>query len=287
MQARIIQELGVKPTIDPATEIKERVQFLRDYLVASKARGYVLGISGGQDSSLAGRLAQMAVNLLIDHPAYQGPTKDYEAFFVAVRLPHGTQKDEVDAQRALQFIRPDVTVTYNIKDAVDSATLTFQKSMGEDLTDYHKGNIKARMRMVAQYAIGGQKNLLVIGTDHAAESVTGFFTKFGDGGADILPLAGLTKRQGARLLKELGADPAIYLKVPTADLLDGNPAQADETELGISYDEIDNYLEGYPISNGCPGAHVGEEAARIIEARFLATRHKRAAPVTPTDTWWK
>ena len=60
--------------------------------------------------------------------------------------------------------------------------------MGESLTDFNKGNVKARIRMVTQYAIGGQKGLLVIGTDHAAEAVTGFFTKFGDGGADLLPL---------------------------------------------------------------------------------------------------
>ena len=76
--------------------------------------------------------------------------------------------------------------------------------------------------MVTQYAIGGQKGLLVIGTDHAAEAVTGFFTKFGDGGADLLPLTGLTKRQGRALLQELGADERLYLKMPTADLLDEN-----------------------------------------------------------------
>ena len=76
--------------------------------------------------------------------------------------------------------------------------------------------------MVTQYAIGGQNGLLVIGTDHAAEAVTGFFTKFGDGGADLLPLTGLTKRQGRALLQELGADERLYLKMPTADLLDEN-----------------------------------------------------------------
>lgn len=78
------------------------------------------------------------------------------------------------------------------------------------------------MRMIAQYAIGGQEGLLVIGTDHAAEAVTGFFTKYGDGGADLLPLTGLTKRQGRRLLEELGAPERLYLKLPTTDLLDEN-----------------------------------------------------------------
>ncbi|MBD4935857.1 ammonia-dependent NAD(+) synthetase, partial [Xanthomonas citri pv. citri] len=80
-----------------------------------------------------------------------------------------------------------------------------------------------RTRMIAQYAIGGQEGLLVLGTDHAAEAVTGFFTKYGDGGADLLPLTGLTKRQGRTLLKELGAPERLYLKEPTADLLDEKP----------------------------------------------------------------
>ncbi|MBX4298572.1 NAD(+) synthase, partial [Mycobacterium tuberculosis] len=90
----------------------------------------------------------------------------------------------------------------------------------DKLSDFNKGNVKARTRMITQYAIAGQEGLLVIGTDHAAEAVTGFFTKYGDGGAGRLPLAGLSKRQGRSLLKELGADERLYLKVPTADLLD-------------------------------------------------------------------
>ncbi|MDA4896369.1 NAD(+) synthase, partial [Streptomyces sp. MS2A] len=87
-----------------------------------------------------------------------------------------------------------------------------------------------RVRMITQYAIGGQNQLLVIGTDHAAEAVTGFFTKYGDGGADLLPLTGLTKRQGRSLLEELGAPERLYTKSPTADLLDEKPQQSDETE---------------------------------------------------------
>ncbi len=125
--------------------------------------------------------------------------------------------------------------------------------------------------MIAQYAIGGQEGLLVIGTDHAAEAVTGFYTKYGDGGADIVPLTGLTKRQGKRLLMELGAEESIYLKVPTADLLDHKPGQADETELGISYDDLDDYLEGKQVS---------PEVSEKVEKRYLATQHKREMPAT-------
>jgi NAD+ synthase len=146
------------------------------------------------------------------------------------------------------------------------------------LGDFSKGNVKARARMVAQYAIAGENGLLVVGTDHAAEAVTGFFTKYGDGGADVLPLTGLTKRQGRALLVELGAPERLYLKAPTADLLDDNPGQTDEANLGLTYEEIDNYLEG--------GA-VPESVATQIEGRYLTTEHKRRVPASPFDEWWR
>ena len=272
LQAKIINELAVKPTIDAKQEIRERVQFLKDYVVASGMRGFVLGISGGQDSSLSGKLAQMAVEELRKETG----NSDFE--FVAVRLPYGIQKDEEDAQRALQFIKPDRTVVFNVEKSTDAVVDSFHQSLNEPCLDFHKGNVKARMRMVAQYAIGGQYHLLVIGTDHAAESVTGFFTKFGDGGADILPISGLNKRQGRLLLKELGADERIYLKIPTADLLDSKPGQTDESELGITYEQIDDYLEGKAVDKSVSDA---------IEKRFNMTRHKRELPVVPTNTWWK
>jgi NAD+ synthase len=271
LQQQIMKDLSVNPNINPLEEIRKRIHFLKAYLKKTKANGYVLGISGGQDSSLAGRLAQLAVEEL--------RTEGYEAIFAAVRLPYGIQKDEDDAQRALTFIKPDKSYIFNVKEAVDAVKAEYDTSIpGDELRDYLKGTVKARMRMIAQYAIGGQENLLVIGTDHAAEAVTGFFTKYGDGGSDILPLAGLTKRQGKALLKELNAEEAIYLKVPTADLLDQKPGQADETELGVTYDELDDYLEGKNVSL---------EVAEKIENRYLATMHKRQLPATMFDEWWK
>ncbi len=271
LQKRIIKELNVKPEINPKEEIRERINFLKAYLKKSKGNGFVLGISGGQDSTLAGRLAQLAVEELRN--------EGYVAQFIAIRLPYGIQKDEADAQRALDFIKADRVYTFNIKEAVDAVKDQYDRlDTPEPLRDFQKGNVKARMRMIAQYAFAGQEGFLVIGTDHAAEAVTGFFTKFGDGGADLLPLAGLSKRQGRALLKELGADESLYLKTPTADLLDQKPGQADETELGISYEEIDDYLEG---------KQVAKEVAEKIEQRFLATEHKRQLPATMFDSWWK
>lgn len=270
LQRTIVSEMGVKPDIDPAAEVDARVGFLCDYLKATRAGGFVLGISGGVDSSLAGRLAQLAIERL----AEEGTDAD----FVAVRLPHRVQHDEDDAQAALRFIQPKTSWTYDVAPAVDGFEAQFRDTTGRDISDYNRGNVKARVRMTAQYALAGERNLLVIGTDHGAESVTGFFTKFGDGGADVLPLFGLNKRQNRALLAHLGADERVWQKVPTADLLDDTPGQTDEAELGISYDQIDDYLEGRDIA---------ADAAEKIEHRYLMTRHKRTVPVTILDSWWR
>lgn len=272
LQDQIIRELGVKPQIDPQEEIETRVGFLKDYLAWSGAKGYVLSISGGQDSTLAGRLVQLAVE------AVRRENPGSEVSFTALRLPYGVQRDEEDAQAALEFIRADKVFTINIKPAVDAAADAFFEATSERLRDYVKGNTKARERMKVHYDFAGQYGLLVVGTDHAAEAVAGFFTKGGDGTCDVTPLAGLTKRQGKALLKVLGAPEGLYLKVPTADLLDEDPGQPDEAALGVSYEQIDDYLEGKPVD---------PEAAARIERWFLATRHKRRMPVTPADDWWR
>jgi len=269
-QAEIIAELDVRSEIDPAAEVERRVRFLTDYLETTGAGGLVLGISGGQDSSLAGRLCQLAVERHRESGA--------EASFFAVRLPYQVQADEEDAQLALSFIEPDRQVVFNIHRAVEGFADEFRDATGEDITDFNKGNVKARSRMIAQYALAGQYGYLVVGTDHAAEAVTGFFTKFGDGGADILPLSGLTKRQGAAVLRHLGAPARLYEKAPTADLLDENPGQTDEDNLGLVYADLDDFLEGRDVDPA---------VAEAIEARYAATRHKRTVPVSPADEWWR
>ena len=274
LQHQIIETLGSKPEIDPREEIERRVSFLVDYARSAGARGFVLGISGGQDSSLAGRLAQLAVERL--QGAEEGADKSYD--FVAVRLPYGVQKDEDDAQLALSFIRPVSTVVVDVAPGVDAIAGSVSQGLGFDVADFHRGNIKARMRMVAQYAIAGELGLLVIGTDHAAEAITGFFTKFGDGAADVLPLSGLTKSQGAAMLKELDAPARLYEKAPTADLLDGTPAQPDEDSLGVSYAQIDGFLRGEEMD---------PYSTEILERRYQSTEHKRQPPVAPTDSWWR
>ena len=268
-QAAIIAELNVSPTIVPGEEVRRRIDFLKAYLRRSGARGFVLGISGGQDSTLAGRLCALAVAELAE--------EGMAARFVAVRLPYGVQHDEDDARLALEFIQPPETVTFNIRGGVDGVAADYAGALGTPISDFGKGNVKARLRMVAQYAIAGEGGLLVVGTDHAAEAVTGFYTKFGDGGADLLSLAGLTKRQGRALLEYLEAPERLSAKTPTADLLDEDPGQSDEANLGLTYVDIDDFLEGREIDDA---------VAERIEQRFLQTRHKRAVPASLFDAWW-
>lgn len=268
----IVAALHTRPHIEPHREIEERVAFLANYLRKTGLKGYVLGISGGQDSTLAGRLAQLAVERL--------RSEGLHAQFWAMRLPHGLQADEADAQIALDFIRADHEVTVNIKDATAAIEKEVAAALGqESLGDFNRGNIKARQRMIAQYALAGERGLLVIGTDHASENVTGFFTKFGDGGADVLPLFGLSKRQGAQLLETLNAPESTWKKIPTADLEDNKPMLPDEVALGVTYHDIDTYVEGKDT--------VSAEATQRIEHLWQVGRHKRTTPVTPQDTWWQ
>lgn len=277
LQKEIIEELKVLPEIDVQKEIRRSIDFLKNYLLKNQGLStYVLGISGGQDSTLAGRLAQMAISELREE------TGEERYQFIAVRLPYGVQADESDAQLALEFIQADQTMTVNIEAATNAMVEAVEANDIEvndiEVNDYHKGNVKARQRMIAQFTIAGQLAGAVIGTDHAAESVTGFFTKFGDGAADILPLWRLNKSQGAEMLKELGAVKELYEKVPTADLEENRPQLADEDALGVSYKAIDTYLRGEDVA---------EKDAKVIEDWFIRSRHKRHLPITVYDDFWK
>ncbi len=272
LQQEIIQALGVKPQIDAHEEIRRSVDFLKSYLKTYPfLKTLVLGISGGQDSTLAGKLSQLAISELRDE------TGDQSYQFIAVRLPFGVQFADKDCQDALAFIQPDKVLTVNIKEAVLASEKALREA-GIELSDFVRGNEKARERMKAQYSIAGMTKGVVVGTDHAAEAVTGFFTKYGDGGTDINPLFRLNKRQGKLLLKTLGCPEHLYLKVPTADLEDDRPSLPDEVALGVTYDNIDDYLEGKPID---------EKISQIIDGWYVKTEHKRRPPITIFDDFWK
>lgn len=272
----IIKEMRVLPEIDSGLEIARRIGFIKERLRASGLKHLILGISGGVDSSTCGRLAQLAIEEL------NLETSSTEYAFIAVRLPYGTQQDEKDAQLALSFIKPTETLTVNVKPGTDAlhqeVTTSLHNSQllnaNEAAIDFAKGNVKARARMIAQYEIAGIVGGLVLGTDHSAENITGFYTKWGDGACDLAPLFGLNKRQVRLLAMELGAPENLVHKIPTADLECLVPQKADELALGLTYDNIDDFLEGKNLDT--------QIQAKLISI-YLKTQHKRQAIPTIYD----
>jgi NAD+ synthase len=274
-QQAIIDEMKVLPEIDIQFEIRRRMDFIKLTLKNSGLKTLVLGISGGVDSSTCGRLAQLAITELNDELNAKLNIDSKNSFqFIAVRLPYAIQADEDDAQQAVNFIQPSHCLTTNVLDGVngihqqvtsalaDANLLSASKSQ----IDFSKGNLKARARMASQYHIAGIMGGLVLGTDHSAENITGFFTKWGDGACDLAPLFGLSKRQVRMLAKHLGAPSILVEKAPTADLEDLEPGKTDEDALGISYDELDNFLEGKEVST-----QVRDHIINI----YQKTQHKR------------
>ncbi|MBX9915003.1 MAG: ammonia-dependent NAD(+) synthetase [Pseudomonadaceae bacterium] len=271
-QAEIAAALGVVPPFaDSAalvTEIERRTAFIKQCLLNAGLKVLVLGISGGVDSLTAGCLAQLAVEQL------RSETGDAAYRFIAVRLPHNVQHDEQDAQDSLRFIRADVEDCVNIAASVQGMTAAISdlQALSAARRDFVVGNIKARLRMVAQFTIANAHNGLVIGTDHAAEAVMGFFTKFGDGACDLAPLSGLVKGQVRAIAQHLGAPEHLVYKVPTADLEELRPGKPDEEAHGVSYAQIDAFLHGQTVSDA---------AYAIIVRTYDNSQHKREQPLAP------
>jgi NAD+ synthase len=274
-KASIIREMKVLPTIDTKFEIKRRVSFIKKTLLSSHSKSLILGISGGVDSALCGKLAQLAVDELNSES-----TGQYR--FIALRLPYETQRDEDDAQASLRFIEPSHVSAINIQPGANGIHQEVVKGLSEinllnenqALIDFAKGNLKARTRMAAQYEVAGLVGGLVLGTDHSAENITGFYTKWGDGACDLAPLFGLSKRQVRQLAAALGAPNIIIEKAPTADLECLQPQLADEAVLGLSYDQIDDFLEGVDVV---------EEVSTKLIGIYNKTQHKRLAIPTIYD----
>ncbi|WP_320411946.1 ammonia-dependent NAD(+) synthetase [Alteromonas aquimaris] len=268
----VIKEMRVQPTIDVSFEIQRRVNFIKAQLKKAGLHSLVLGISGGIDSCTLGRLAQLAVDEL---NAEQG--EGYQ--FIAVRLPYGVQADEDDAMASIDFIKPSQTVKVDVQsgaDAIHDETIKalYERNLmpqSDSKKDFVKGNVKARTRMVIQYEIAGMVDGLVLGTDHSAENITGFYTKHGDGACDLAPLFGLNKRQVRAIATHLGAPKHLVDKAPTADLESLAPQKTDEDALGLTYDQIDDFLEG---------KEVAPEVAEKLLHIYTRTQHKR----TPIPT---
>lgn len=267
VKEQMLRDFQVVPTenFDAKTAVRKRIDYLKSSLKNTGLKAYVLGISGGVDSTTAGRLAQIACEEL--------RAEGYQAHFVAVRLPAGVQRDEADAQEAIRFINADKTLTVNIGEAATNLSIQgvdeFKKQGGqitEAQADFNKGNIKARLRMTAQYQIAAMYNGLVLGTDHNSEGIVAFYTKFGDGAVDLIVLNGLNKRQVRLCAKELGAPQSLWKKIPTADLEELNPGKTDDEGFGFPYDSLDDFLEG---------KNVDEEIVQKIMVKYIQGSHKR------------
>ncbi|MBB6637961.1 ammonia-dependent NAD(+) synthetase [Cohnella thailandensis] len=262
LQQEIIGKLGVKPTIDVDGEIRRRVDFLKEYVLNSKTTGLLIAISGGVDSAVATGLCKRATDELS-----QETGKEY--ITLGVFQPYGEQEDIDHSYAVAEAFNLTHKVETNIAEAVDEVVLETEYAFKALGTPRHisrggKGNVKARTRMVIQYALAFDMNLLVVGTDHASEALTGFYTKWGDGAVDITPLSSLNKRQVREIAARLGVPQEVITKAPTAGLWEG---QTDEAELGVSYEANSDYLEGKEI----------DAAAReVLERHYLRTEHKRS-----------
>jgi len=261
VQQEIIAKLGVKPTIDVDAEIERRVAFLKDYVMQAGASGLLIAISGGVDSAVATGLCKRATDELSKETG-----KEY--ITLGVFQPYGEQSDIAHSYAVAEAFALTHKVETNIQEAVDEIAIETEyafKALGihRHLSRGGKGNVKARTRMVVQYALAFDMNLLVVGTDHASEALTGFFTKWGDGAVDLTPLSTLNKRQVRQLARRLGVPAEIVDKAPTAGLWQG---QTDEDELGVTYEDNSSYLEGKEID---------PKAKEILEKHYKRTEHKR------------
>ena len=239
-------------------------RFLRAHADEAGRAGYVLGLSGGIDSALAARLAVDSVGpdhvtgvLLPDaqfSSALANETREYAESLGVEALSLSIDESE----EALRRVLPDVS----------------------DRVAW--GNVKARLRMIILYAVAAQRQRLVLGTGNKSELLLGYFTKYGDGGADVLPLGDLYKTQVRELARHLGLPQAVLERAPTAGLWEG---QTDEAELGLPYEQLDRVLVGlerlYTEAEIMEKTGFSESVVREVVERVNRNRHKRRLPPIP------
>jgi NAD+ synthase len=246
------------------------VEWLRQRLTHSGARGFVIGLSGGVDSAVVAGLCQAAA----------------PANVIGVLMPcHSDPRDEADATLVadrfqIPTLRVDLAPTYDQYTAtLRDATKAIPKEQFPDAAHGSEdiratlpvANVKPRMRMTTLYYVANTLNYMVAGTGNRSELSIGYFTKYGDGGVDLLPIGELLKSEVRAAAKDLGVPDAVIDRAPSAGLWLG---QTDEAEMGFSYAELENYL-----TKGA--GTVSPALAMRIERLIRASEHKRALPPTP------
>ncbi len=235
-------------------DLKDQIaNWLKDYLADAEAEGFVLGLSGGVDSATTAALAARAV----------GPEN-----VLAAILPCHSQP--IDARLARQVI--DVfqlpSVTVNLSDAFDAMT--------DDLppTEHRlaEANVKPRLRMTALYYLAQMHSYLVLGSGNKTEILVGYFTKYGDGGVDLLPLGDVYKTEVWELARDLGVPQTVVERAPSAGLW---PGQTDEGELGITYEKLDEVLAA--IASG-ETSHIPSTTLKRVGRMIASSAHKRTMP---------
>lgn len=256
--------MGHLPAFDAATVAATLERFLAGYAERAKAPGFVLGLSGGVDSAVSAALAVKAVG---------------KANVLGLVLPH-RDSAPTDAAHAAEVARTFglATETVDITRAVEAVATACEHPV-EGMT---LGNVKSRMRMVLLYAHANATGRLVLGTGNKSELMQGYFTKFGDGGADVYPLGDVYKTHVWELARHLRVPSSIVEKPPSAGLF---PGQTDEGEMGISYTHLDEVLAG--LEAGHTGARIARdlglapEVVAKVEDRLYKSEHKRTSLVVP------
>lgn len=230
------------------------VKWLQKNVKDANVRGLVVGLSGGLDSAVVSYLIQRAFpndSLAVIMPLKSNP-KDIE------------HAEAVIQGSGIHALTVDLTDSHHVLYSSIQEQLNSKGDLVKKADRLADANLRARLRMSTLYTLATNYNYLVVGTDNASEWYTGYFTKYGDGGVDILPIVDLTKGEVREMARYLGVPDAIIEKDPSADLWEG---QTDEEEMGTTYDKIDAYLKGEKIP---------EEDQQIIERMHQRTMHKRA-----------